>query len=117
MSHSFYYNLKQRISDNLWQACRFAKCRQMGMTHTTLETQPFPSSTNTSSCTSSVVKNSPSPYLSVKNSTLSLSPIMEESGGYSNDIYDYDVNLSQPLQTEDQGQLKHKYVNISIIFQ
>jgi len=53
------------------QACRFAKCRQMGMTHTTLENQTFqlpslpPSSTSTK-------------YLSVKtNPTLSLSPIIE----------------------------------------
>ena len=76
----------------------------MGMTHTTLETQPFTSTTNTANTASSVVKNSPSPYLSVKSSTVSLSPIMEEPVGYSNDIYDYDVNLAQPLQGEDPGQ-------------
>ena len=69
----------------------------MGMTHTTLEN----TNNNTSS---SGVKNSPSPYLSVKSSTVSLSPIMEEPVGYSNEIYDYDVNLSQPLQAEDPGQ-------------
>ena len=86
------------------QACRFAKCRQMGMTHTTLETQPFATTTSSTSSSSSVVKNSPSPYLSVKSSTVSLSPIMEEPVGYTNDIYDYDVNLSQPLQGEDPGQ-------------
>ena len=88
------------------QACRFAKCRQMGMTHTTLETQPFTSTTNTTNTASSVVKNSPSPYLSVKSSAVSLSPIMEEPVGYTttSDIYDYDVNLSQPLQGEDPGQ-------------
>ena len=60
---------------------------------------------------SSVVKNSPSPYLSVKSSTVSLSPIMEEPVGYTttSDIYDYDVNLSQPLQGEDPGEIRVNY--------
>merc|ERR550539_194889 len=72
------------------------------MTHTTLETQPFTTTTSSSTTSSSVVKNSPSPYLSVKSSTVSLSPILEEPVGYTtNDIYDYDVNLSQPLQGDD----------------
>ena len=67
---------------------------------------------------SSVVKNSPSPYLSVKSSTVSLSPIMEEPVGYTttSDIYDYDVNLSQPLQGEDPGEFRVNYRGQYITF-
>ena len=67
---------------------------------------------------SSVVKNSPSPYLSVKSSTVSLSPIMEEPVGYTttSDIYDYDVNLSQPLQGEDPGEFCVNYRGQYITF-
>ena len=36
--------------------------------------------------------------------SLSLSPIVEEPTGYSNDIYDYDVNINQPLQGDEPGE-------------
>ena len=83
------------------QACRFAKCRQMGMTHTTLETQPVAGA----QIKTTGYKNNSSPYLSVKSPSVSLTPVVEEPTGFTNDnIYDYDVNINQPLQGEEQGE-------------
>ena len=41
--------------------------------------------------------------------SLSLSPIVEEPTGYSNDIYDYDVNINQPLQGDEAGEFIFQY--------
>ena len=63
------------------QACRFSKCRSMGMTHTTLETRlQYP-----------VVTTAPPVHqLTVKQPTgASLSPILEEPAGYSSDWCDH----------------------------
>ena len=78
---------------------RFAKCRKQGMTHTTLETQPF--TTTALSLPSSVAPSAPSgyqpaaSYLSGSSAT-SMSPILEEQSGYSTDCFEYD----QPNQTQ-----------------
>ena len=73
----------------------------MGMTHTTLETQP---GARAQVKTTGYTKNNPSPYLSVKSPSVSLTPVVEEPAGYNNDIYDYDVNINQPLQGDEPGE-------------
>ena len=75
---------------------RFAKCRQQGMTHTTLETQPF-----TATLASSVSSPPSSGFHSTAGylagaSAASISPIREEQPGYSTDCFEYDL----PSQTQ-----------------
>ena len=77
---------------------RFAKCRQMGMTHTTLEIQSYPETPSLSSlpAASSAGGGHDNAYLSVKHTTTSsLSPIIEEPSGYSSDCFEYET-VHQP---------------------
>ena len=76
----------------------------MGMTHTTLETQPFPPP---SSATPPAPPPAPAPgYHSTSSSQLtvrtpapaSLSPILEEAAGFSSPGYEYEAAVTLPLQ-------------------
>ena len=77
---------------------RFAKCRQQGMTHTTLEAQPFTASLGLASSVSSPASSgfhSTASFLAGASAT-SISPIREEQPGYSTDCFEYDL----PSQTQ-----------------
>ena len=77
----------------------------MGMTHTTLETQPFPPPSSTTPPAPppapSYHSTSSSSQLSVRTpapAPASLSPVLEEAAGFSSPGYEYEAAVTLPLQ-------------------